>query len=81
MTAKRPHPLWYQLATPEELSKIDELDRSIANLRRRRKVLINRAKLRTRVWVERRETLMMGARRKPVASYQRPQPDARRSEH
>jgi hypothetical protein len=39
MTAKRPHPLWYQLATPEELSKIDELYRSMANLRRRRKAL------------------------------------------
>jgi hypothetical protein len=80
MIPKRPRPLWYALATPEELGKIDELDRSIADLRRRRKALVNRAKLRTHAWAERRGTVVTGARRKPVASDPHP-PDARRSKH
>jgi hypothetical protein len=40
MIPKRPHPRWHELATPEERSKIDELDRSIADLRRRRQALV-----------------------------------------
>jgi hypothetical protein len=53
MIPKRRHPLWHELATLEEMSEITELDRSIADLRRRRKTLVNRAKLRTDVWVQR----------------------------
>jgi hypothetical protein len=34
MMSKRSHPLWHELATLEELGKIDQLDHSIANLRR-----------------------------------------------
>jgi hypothetical protein len=52
MTLKRPHPVWHELATPEERREIDELDSSIAYLRHRRQALVNRAKLRTPVWVE-----------------------------
>ena len=81
MIPKRPHPLWYELATPEELSEIGELDRSIADLRRRRQALVNRAKLRTHVWVEHHGTPTTHARRKPAASYRQPRLDARRSKH
>jgi hypothetical protein len=81
MSPRRTRPIWYQLATPEERSKIDDLDRSIADLRRARQVLTNRAKLRTHVWAERRGILVTGARRKPGASYRHPRPDARRSKH
>jgi hypothetical protein len=56
-------PIWYQLATPEERSKIDDLDRSIAELRRARQVLVNRAKLRTHVGVERRAAPVTNERR------------------
>jgi len=52
MTLRRTLPIWYKLATPEERSKIDALDRSIAHLRHRRQALVNRAKLRTDVWVQ-----------------------------
>ena len=53
MIPKRRHPLWHELATLEEMGEITELDRSIADLRRRRKAVVNRAKLRTDVWVQR----------------------------
>jgi hypothetical protein len=46
-------PIWHQLATRKEISEIAKLDRSIAELRRRRQALVNRAKLRTPVWIER----------------------------
>jgi hypothetical protein len=49
----RRQPIWHQLATRKEISEIAELDRSIAELRRRRQALVNRAKLRTPVWIER----------------------------
>ena len=67
MMSKRPHPLWHELATLEELSKIDQLDRSIANLRRRRQTLVNRAKLRTDVWVEQHRGTARRGRRKATA--------------
>jgi hypothetical protein len=51
MTPKRRQPIWYKLATPEERGKIDDLDRLIADLRHQRQALVNRAKLRTDVWV------------------------------
>jgi hypothetical protein len=54
MIPQRRHPLWHDLATLEEMSEITELDRSIADLRRRRKAVVNRAKLRTDVWVQSR---------------------------
>jgi hypothetical protein len=81
MSPRRTRPIWYQLATPEERSKIDDLDRSIADLRRARQVLVNRAKLRTHVWVQRRVAPVTGARRKPVASYRHTRSDVRRSKH
>jgi hypothetical protein len=67
MTPKRTQPIWYKLATPEERSKIDALARSIADLRRRRQALVNRAKLRTDVWVQRHGGLARQARRKSAA--------------
>jgi hypothetical protein len=68
MMSKRSHPLWHELATLEELSKIDQLDRSIANLRRRRQTLVNRAKLRTDVWLEQHGGTARRGRRKPATS-------------
>ena len=68
MISKRRHPLWHELATPEEMSEITELDRSIADLRGRRQALINRAKLRTQVWVQRHGGLTRHARRKSAAA-------------
>jgi hypothetical protein len=66
MIPKRPHPLWHELATPEERSKIDELDRSIAELHRRRQALVNRAKFRTQVWLEHHgPSTTLGRRRQP----------------
>src|SRR5260370_8816940 len=52
MIPKRPHFLWHELVTPEERSKIDELDRSIADLRCRRQALANRARFRTQECLE-----------------------------
>ena len=46
------HPTWLERATPDEIKEITEIDRSIADLRRRRSMLLNRTKLRTQVWVE-----------------------------
>ena len=66
MIPRRPHPIWHELATPEELSRIDKLDRSIADLRRRRQALVNRAKLRTHVWAERHGTQTTPPRRQPA---------------
>jgi hypothetical protein len=68
MMSKRSHPLWHELATLEELSKIDQLDRSIANLRRRRQTLVNRAKLRTDVWLEQHGGTARRGRRKAATS-------------
>ena len=44
--------LWYQRATPDEIEEINEIDRAIADLRRRRSMLLNRTKMRTQVWVD-----------------------------
>jgi len=52
MSREPKQPIWHQLATREEISEIAELDRSIDELRRRRQAVVNRAKLRTSVWVE-----------------------------
>ena len=52
MSMESAHPTWYDRATPEEINEITEIDRSIADLRRRRHMLVNRTKLRTQVWVE-----------------------------
>ena len=67
MTLRRTQPIWYRLATPEERSKIDALERSIAHLRHRRQALVNRAKLRTDVWVQRHGSPTSKARRKSAA--------------
>jgi hypothetical protein len=67
MTPRRTQPIWYKLATPEERSKIDDLDRLIADLRRQRHTLVNRAKLRTDVWVQRRSRPARHVRRKSAA--------------
>jgi hypothetical protein len=48
------HPSWQQRATPEELSEVEIIDQSIAELRRRRQSIVNRTKMRTQIWVERR---------------------------
>jgi hypothetical protein len=64
MIRRRTHPIWHELATPEEISKIDEIDRSIADLRRRRQTVVNRAKLRTQVWVEHHRAPASRVRRK-----------------
>src|SRR5262245_19951919 len=52
MIRNRTLPSWHQLATPEEISTIDVIDRSITDLRSRRSALINRVKTRTKVWVK-----------------------------
>jgi hypothetical protein len=46
------HPTWYERATPDEIKEITEIDRSIAERRRRRQILVNRTEMRTQVWVE-----------------------------
>ena len=46
------HPTWLERATPEEIKEITEIDRSIADLRRRRSMLLNRTKMRTQVWID-----------------------------
>ena len=46
------HPTWYERATPDEIEEIAEIDRTIADLRRRRSMLLNRTKMRTQVWVK-----------------------------
>ena len=48
------HPTWLERATPEEIKEITEIDRSIADLRRRRSMLLNRTKMRTQVWIDHR---------------------------
>jgi hypothetical protein len=68
MISKRTRPLWHELATPEEMNEITELDRSIADLRGRRHALINRAKLRTQVWLQRHGGHATPARRKSAAA-------------
>ena len=68
MTLRQRRPLWRELATSEELSKIDELDRTMDGLRRQRQSLVNRAKLRTDVWVQRHGSLERPARRKGRAA-------------
>jgi hypothetical protein len=67
MTPRRTHPFWLELATPKERSKIDELDRSIADMRQRRQALINRVKLRTPLWVEHRVSPARRTRRRLAA--------------
>jgi hypothetical protein len=46
------HPTWYERATPDEIEEIAKIDRAIADLRRRRSMLVNRTKMRTQVWVD-----------------------------
>ena len=46
------HPIWLERATPNEVEEMTKLDHAIADLRLRRSRLLNRAKLRTRVWVD-----------------------------
>jgi hypothetical protein len=68
MIPKRPRPLWHELATPEEIREITQLDRAIADFRHRRQALVNRAKLRTDVWVQRHARLDRHARGKGRAA-------------
>jgi hypothetical protein len=49
----RPQPNWYHRATRQEIDEIEAIDQLMANLRDRRKRLINRTNMRTQVWVER----------------------------
>lgn len=42
-----PHPIWHERATPDEIREIAEIDRTIADLRRRRSMLLNRTLLRS----------------------------------
>jgi hypothetical protein len=81
MIPKRPHPLWRELATPEEISEIAEIDRLIADLRRRRQSLINRAKLRTPLWVEHHVSPPRRVGQESATSHRHPRSDARRSKH
>ena len=46
------HPTWYERATPDEIKEIAEIERAIADLRRRRSLVVGRTKMRTQVWVE-----------------------------
>jgi len=47
-------PQWHERATRAEIDEVEAIDRLIANLRLRRESIINRTKLRTQVWAERR---------------------------
>ena len=44
---------WHQRATQKEIDEVATIDQSIADLRRRRKTIINRTKFRTAVWIAR----------------------------
>lgn len=46
------HPTSFERATPDEIKEITELDLAIADLRRRRTMLVSRTKMRTQVWVD-----------------------------
>src|SRR5262245_48722664 len=50
---QRPKSKWYGRATRQEIGEIEAIDQLMANLRNRRKKLINRTTMRTQVWVER----------------------------
>jgi hypothetical protein len=47
------HPKWHQRATRDEIDEVAAIDRSMADLRRRRQAIINRTHVRTAVWFAR----------------------------
>ena len=45
------HPKWHERASRSEINEVADIDRLIADLRRRRAAIINRVHLRTDVWM------------------------------
>jgi hypothetical protein len=45
-----PRPKWHERASRSEIKEIEEIDRLIADLRRRRQMIRNRIHMRTEVW-------------------------------
>jgi hypothetical protein len=43
-------PKWHERAFRSEIKEVADIDRLIADLRRRRQIIINRVHLRTEVW-------------------------------
>jgi len=43
-------PKWHERASRSEINEVADIDRLIANLRKRRQMIINRVHLRTAVW-------------------------------
>ena len=51
MKPQQPFPKWHERASRSEINEVATIDRSIADLRRRREAIINRVRMRTLVWV------------------------------
>jgi len=43
-------PKWHERASPSEIKEVEDIDRLMADLRRRRQMIINRIHMRTEVW-------------------------------
>ena len=46
----QPRPKWHERASHSEIKEVDDIDRLIADLRRRRQMILNRVHMRTEVW-------------------------------
>ena len=44
------HPKWHERASRSEIREVEDIDRLIADLRKRRQTIINRVHMRTEVW-------------------------------
>ena len=45
-----PRPKWHERATRSEIKEVEDIDKQIAELRRRRQMIMNRIHMRTQVW-------------------------------
>ena len=45
-----PPPKWHERASRSEIKEVEDIDRLIADLRRRRQLIMNRIHMRTEVW-------------------------------
>ena len=45
-----PRPKWHERASRSEIKEVKDIDRLMADLRRRRQMIINRVHMRTEVW-------------------------------
>ena len=46
-------PKWHKRASRSEIKEVEDIDRLLANLRRRRQMIMNRIHMRTEVWAAR----------------------------